>query len=83
MGIPVVSSLTGGSAEVVHNGQNAVAFCAGNVEDLAQKLAWILMHPTEAAAMGLAASAEITEHYTLESEVEAVEGYLVELLGTR
>ncbi len=73
-GLPVVSSLTGGSAEIVEDGVNALAFQAGNAEDLAAKLGWALTHPQEMAAMGSRASDRIVERYTLEAQVEALEG---------
>ena len=76
VGVPVVSTLCGGSAEVVRDGENGLAFRAGDSDDLAQKLAWVLNHPEEAAAMGRRASAEVAEKYSLDGQVRAVEAYL-------
>ncbi|HYO48666.1 MAG TPA: glycosyltransferase family 4 protein [Chloroflexia bacterium] len=76
VGVPVVSSLTGGSAEIVRDGENAFAFQAGDANDLASKLAWVLTHPQQAAAAGQAASKEIVERYTFDAQVSAIEGYL-------
>jgi glycogen(starch) synthase len=77
VGLPVVSSLTGGSAEIVRDGENAFAFQTADANDLASKLAWVLTHPQQAAAVGLAASKEIMERYTFDAQVSAIESYLV------
>jgi glycosyltransferase involved in cell wall biosynthesis len=76
VGLPVVSSLTGGSAEIVRDGENAFAFQAGDAADLAGKLAWALTHPQESAAVGRMASQEILERYTFDAQVRAIEDYL-------
>lgn len=76
VGLPVVSTLCGGSAEVVRDGYNAVVFRAGHPRDLAERLAWVLTHPRQAAAIGQAASREVSQRYTLDCQTEAVEAYL-------
>jgi glycogen(starch) synthase len=75
-GLPVVSSLIGGSAEIIRDGKNAVAFRAGDAEDLAVRLAWVLTHSEEAAALGIAASEEVRKRYTLDAQVRAIEAFL-------
>ncbi|HET7080145.1 MAG TPA: glycosyltransferase family 4 protein [Chloroflexia bacterium] len=80
-GIPVVSTLRGGSAEVIRDGANARAFAAGDPADLADKLAWVLSHPQEAAALGRTASAEIRQCCTLRSELDALEAYLQNMVA--
>jgi glycosyltransferase involved in cell wall biosynthesis len=75
-GLPVVSSLCGGSAEILRDGVNGRTFRAGDAGDLAAKLAWLLQHPEEAARMGRAASAEVQQRGTLRSQVDALEAYL-------
>jgi glycosyltransferase involved in cell wall biosynthesis len=82
-GIPVVSTLRGGSAEVIRDGENARAFAAGDAADLADKLAWVLTHPREAAALGRVAGAEIRQCCTLRSELDALEAYLQEVVAGR
>jgi glycosyltransferase involved in cell wall biosynthesis len=75
-GLPVVSTVRGGSVEVLRDGENGVVFRAGDALDLAEKLAWALTHPQETAAIGRAASAEIQRGFTLDAQVRALEGYL-------
>jgi glycosyltransferase involved in cell wall biosynthesis len=80
-GLPVVASRCGGSAEIVRDGENAVAFRAGDPDDLARGLTWAVTHPREAAALGRAASREVQAHYTLDGQIAAVEDYLQALAG--
>ncbi len=81
VGIPVVSSPSGGSVEIVRDGENAVAFQAGDAGDLAHKLAWVLRNRAEAADMGRRASELVRREYTLDKQVSAVETYLGALCG--
>ena len=75
-GIPVVSSLTGGSIEVVRDGENAFAFRAGDGESLARRLADALQSPQKAALIGRRASKEVHRRYTLDVQTRAVEARL-------
>lgn len=81
VGLPVVSSVLGGPAEIVRNYENAVAFRAGDPDDLADKLVWVLQHPAEAAAMGLRASQDVRQRFRLESQLDRLEEYLQSILA--
>jgi glycosyltransferase involved in cell wall biosynthesis len=80
-GMPVVSSLTGGSAEIVRDGENALAFAAGEADDLAAKLARVLSDPQLGARLGQTAASQIRQTFTLERQVAAVERYLQQVAG--
>ncbi len=80
VGLPVVTTLTGGSFEIVRDGENAIAFRTGDPDDLVQKLAWTLTHPTQAAGIGRRASEEIREHYTINAQVNSIEAYLKSMM---
>lgn len=75
-GIPVVSSLRGGSAEIVRDGENALAFAAGDPQDLAVKLATVLSDRALAIRLGQNAAADVRRSFTIEQQVDAVERYL-------
>ncbi|HEX8598935.1 MAG TPA: glycosyltransferase family 4 protein [Chloroflexia bacterium] len=75
-GLPVLASLRGGTAEIVRDGENAVAFKAGDAQDLAAKLHWMASHPQEVAQLGVTAAEEVRERFTLTREVSAIENYL-------
>jgi glycosyltransferase involved in cell wall biosynthesis len=79
-GLPVVSTLRGGPSEIVRDGQNALAFEAGDSDELARKLAWMLTHPYQAAALGAAASDEVHARFTLDAQVTAIEALLEEVV---
>jgi glycogen(starch) synthase len=80
MGLPVVTTVTGGPAEIVRNHKNAVVFQAGDAIDLAEKLAWVLENPVDAAAMGKRASTDILRRFTLDAQLRAFEAYLWSIL---
>lgn len=80
-GIPTVSSICGGMAEVVRDGENALAFGAGDAGDLAKKIAWMLEHPEQASRMGCMASTEVLEKYTLDRQVTELEKFLMQELA--
>jgi glycosyltransferase involved in cell wall biosynthesis len=63
-GLPVVASDAGSAVEMVADRQTGLHFRSGDAEDLAQKLAWALAHPTEMAAMGRRARLRYEEAYT-------------------
>ncbi len=75
-GIPVVTTTLGGPAEIVDDGENALAFRAGDADDLASKLTWMLTHRDKAARLGVAASRHVRQGFTLEAQVSAIENYL-------
>jgi glycosyltransferase involved in cell wall biosynthesis len=80
-GLPVISTLSGGPSEIVRDGENGIAFRAGDVADLVEKLRWVLSHPAEAAAIGRSASAFVSSHFSLERQVQSIRAYLLSLLG--
>lgn len=83
MGIPVVASLRGGSAEVIRDGKNGLAFTAGDSLDLARKLSWMATHAGEAAKLGKQASEDVSNHFSLVAEAQAIERYLTAMAGAR
>lgn len=80
-GLPVVSTLTGGSAELIRDGENALAFRAGDPDHLAQRLIEALAHPERTAAIGVRASDEIRAYYRFETQLAAIESHLGALLA--
>jgi glycogen(starch) synthase len=82
VGSPVVTSVEGGPAEIVRDHENAVVFRAGDANDLADRLAWVLQNPIAAAEMGRRAHRDVHQRFTLEAQRNAFETYLVSLMGT-
>jgi glycogen(starch) synthase len=80
MGLPVVTTVTGGPAEVVRNHENAIVFQTGDAFDLAKQLAWVLLNPIDAAAIGERASTDVLRRFTLDAQLSAFEAYLLSIL---
>ena len=72
-GLPIVSTLTGGSTEILKPGANCVSFEPGNVDSLVHAMAWALRHPDEMAALAVTAREEVREGYTLDRQIALVE----------
>lgn len=51
-GVPVIASNVGGVPELVEEGRTGFLVPPGNVAALAERLAWVLARPVQAAAMG-------------------------------
>ncbi|MCE3247877.1 MAG: glycosyl transferase family 1, partial [Geminicoccaceae bacterium] len=69
-GTPIVASAIGPIAEVVANGRTGLHFRPGDVDDLVAKVAWLLDHPEEEAALRQNARAEFEAKYTAEVNLE-------------
>ena len=76
VGLPVLTTLRGGPAEFVRDGENARVFAAGDPGDLAAKLTSMLSRPVETAALGKVASAQVRQRHTLEAQTRSLEAIL-------
>jgi glycosyltransferase involved in cell wall biosynthesis len=65
-GVPVIASGIGAMAEIIENGRTGLHFRAGDPDDLATKIEWIMGHPAEMARMRREARAEYLLKYTPE-----------------
>lgn len=66
LGLPVVVSRLGSMAEIVEDGFTGLHFEAGNHEDLAKKMQWMLSHPEDRIHMGKNARLVYEKSYTPE-----------------
>lgn len=71
-GTPVIASDRGALPELVEHGRTGLLFRAGDPEDLAAKVDWLLSHPGEAASMRREARAEYLAKYTAEKNYRAL-----------
>jgi glycosyltransferase involved in cell wall biosynthesis len=69
-GTPIVASAIGPIAEVVADRRTGLHFRPGDVDDLVAKVAWLLEHPEEQAALRQNARAEFEAKYTAEVNLE-------------
>jgi glycogen(starch) synthase len=80
-GIPVITTTTGGSAEIARDGDNCLVFRAGDEEELAAKLAWALTNPRHASRIGLQACRLVATKYSLEGQVKAIDSCIHRAVG--
>ena len=63
-GLPVIASRLGALPEIVQEGHNGLLFDPGSAKDLASKMAWADIHPSEMAEMLRNARAAFESKYT-------------------
>jgi glycosyltransferase involved in cell wall biosynthesis len=68
--MPSICSRLGSMAEIVENGVTGLHFEAGNVDDLALKVNWLITHPDKCQQMGSNARTEYLEKYTPEKNYQ-------------
>lgn len=65
-GLPVVATRCGGPEEIVEDGKTGFLVSVGDGKAVAEKLAWLLDRPDEAAAMGAAGRALVATRFSPE-----------------
>lgn len=74
MGRPIVGTLTGGTAELVADGQTGLLFPPGDEQLLAQHLARLHASPDERVAMGAAGRARVETRFSMARHLDELEG---------
>ena len=77
--LPTVVSRAGGLPEIVSHGVTGWIVDPGEPAQLADRLAWLLTHPREAAAMGISAQEKVFKEFTQERMVSESERLFQEL----
>jgi glycosyltransferase involved in cell wall biosynthesis len=80
-GIPVLTTVTGGTAELVRDGENATSYCTGSASDLAARYEALISRPEEALAMARSARALVEDRLDIERMVDRVEAHLLGVRG--
>jgi len=75
-GIPVLTTLTGGTGELVRDRDNAAIFRTGDVAELAAQWEALACEPERTLAMARRARALVEERHDIEGMVDAVEAHL-------
>ena len=81
-GLPVITTTTGGSAEIFRNGRNALTFVAGLEADLAHQIAVLHEMPHLRAEIAAAGRNEVRDKFSEERVMELVENYIHETVET-
>jgi len=78
-GVPVLTTLTGGTGEIVRHGETATVFSAGSAQHLAAQWYSIARHPERARRMAARAREAVERHLDIESMVDRIEKHLTEV----
>lgn len=76
IGLPCIATNVGGVPELILDGETGFLIEPGNVNELVDKLQFLLDHPIVCEQMGKRAVARYKTHFTKESFVKGVEGVI-------
>ena len=82
-GLPVIATVTGGTGEVVRDGETATAVHAGSAEHLASQWRGLVDDPERAVRMARRARAVVEQEFGLARMVDRVETHLRDVAGGR
>jgi glycosyltransferase involved in cell wall biosynthesis len=78
-GLVVVATPTGGTTEVLIDGENGLLFAPDNVDELAQKIIYLATDPTLRRRLASAGQETVMERFTKTKMMDEVESYLEEI----
>jgi len=81
-GLPVIGTLTGGSAELLRHGQNALTYHAGNAAELAARITTLATDPTLRATLARTGQQEVRASLNLNLITSEIEAYLSDSLAS-
>ena len=81
-GLVVVATPTGGTTEILRDGENGLLFAAGDAEDLAQKILSLAADPKLRGRLVLAGKQTVVESFTKTKMMDEIETYLQEVFRT-
>ena len=81
-GLVVVATPTGGTTEILTDGENGLLFAPGAAEDLAQKIVCLAADPELRWRLALAGQQTVVERFTSTKMMDEIESYLQEVART-
>ena len=78
-GVPVLTTLTGGTGEIVRHGETATVFGARSAQHLAAQWYTLVRHPERARRMAARAREAVANHLDIETMVDRAERHLIEV----
>lgn len=78
-GLVVVATRTGGTPEVIVDGENGLLFTPNDPEDLAKKITHLVDDPESRNRMGYAGMQTILERFTMTKMMDEIESFLQEV----
>ena len=83
IGIPVIGSNTGGTPELIEDGVTGLLYEKGNIQQLADKMQYLIEHADVRRDMGKAAQEYALSHFTIDRCVDEIEAIYREVLEQR
>lgn len=80
-GLPVIGTITGGSAELLRHGENALTYTAGDGQDLANQVLRLEGDSAQRVRMAAAGQEEVRRRLTLPIITSEIEFYLADTLA--
>ncbi len=80
-GLVVIGTETGGTPEILHDGENGLTFEAGNGLALADKIAQVAKDPGLRNRLARAARQTIEERFSIDRMVDEIECYFTSIVG--
>jgi len=80
-GLVVVATPTGGTPEIVLDGENGLLFMPGSPEDLAQKIGLLMADPELRRKLARAGKQTIMERFTVTKMMDEIESFLQDVAG--
>lgn len=78
-GLVVVATPTGGTSEIVVDGENGLLFMPGDAEDLAQKITWLMHNPQLRKTLADNGKQTVMKKFTVTKMMQEIENYLQEV----
>jgi glycosyltransferase involved in cell wall biosynthesis len=79
LGLVVVATRTGGTPEIIVDGENGLLFAPTDPEDLAKKIATLVDQPNLRNQLGPAGTKTVLERFTMARMMDEIEDYLQEV----
>jgi glycosyltransferase involved in cell wall biosynthesis len=81
-GLVVVATSTGGTVEIIEDGQNGVLFSPGDAEDLAQKISRLVKEPGLRLRLAKSGEQTVRKNFNRSRMIAEMEGYLQEVVSS-
>ena len=75
-GLVVIATPTGGTTEILKDGENGLLFAPGDADDLAQKIVSLAMDPELRRRLAAAGQQTVLDGFTMTNMMNEIEGYL-------
>lgn len=79
-GLVVVGTTTGGTKEILRDGETGLTFAPGDAHGLAEQVTRLLLDPELCCRLALAGRQTVLENFTLDKMVKEIEVYLQEVI---